>query len=108
MNVGFDNFVPWWRVVAILLPNTAPAERYRDKAEAEGRLVTVCAGRRRRSIIVTDTNQVIISSVSTETLMGRLEAKRIEEDLKLRTDVAITIQNGGQHDKVGVGSEGGG
>lgn len=86
MNVGFDNFIPWWRVVAILLPNSSQAARYRDKAEAEGRLVSVCAGRRRRSIIVTDANQVIVSSVSTETLIGRLEAKRIEEDLKVRTD----------------------
>jgi extracellular matrix regulatory protein A len=93
MNVGFDNFVPWWRVVAILLPNTSPAERYREKAEAEGRLVSVCAGRRRRSFIVTDTNQVIVSSVGTETLIGRLEAKRIEEDQRLRT---ITIQNEGR------------
>jgi regulator of extracellular matrix RemA (YlzA/DUF370 family) len=105
MNIGFDNFVPWWRVVAILLPNSSTAARYREKAEAEGRLLSVCAGRRRRSIVVTDANQVFVSSVSTETLMGRLEAKRIEEDLKLRTD---TQTEGGQHDKVGVGSEGGG
>jgi len=79
MNVGFDNFVPWWRVVAILQPNSSAAARYREKAENEGRLVNISAGRKRRSIIVTDTNQAIISSVAPETLLGRLEAKRIEE-----------------------------
>jgi extracellular matrix regulatory protein A len=99
MNVGFDNFVPWWRVVAILQPNSSPAARYREKAEQEGRLVNICAGRKRRSIVLTDANQVILSSVAPETLLGRLEAKRIEEDLKLRTategvEVKINLNEG--------------
>jgi regulator of extracellular matrix RemA (YlzA/DUF370 family) len=80
LNVGFDNFVPWWRVVAILLPNSKAATRYRERAEKDGKLISVCAGRRRRSMIITDTNQVIVSMVSTETLMGRLYNKRKEDN----------------------------
>jgi regulator of extracellular matrix RemA (YlzA/DUF370 family) len=82
LNIGFGNYIPWWRVVAILMPNSAPAIRFMEKAEREGKLISVCAGRKRRSIIITDTDQVVVSMVSTETLMGRLDAKRIEEELR--------------------------
>lgn len=73
MHIGFDNHVPHWRVAAILMPGRTASKRLRDRAEAEGRLLDARHGRRTRSLVVTDANQVILSAVAPETLRERLE-----------------------------------
>ena len=79
MMIGYDNHVPHWRVAAILAPGRSAAKRLRDQAEAEGRLLDARHGRRCRSLVVTDANQVILSAVAPEPLRERLEKRRREE-----------------------------
>ena len=45
--------------------------RLREDARAEGRLVDATQGRRTRSIIVTDSNHIILSSIQPETISQR-------------------------------------
>jgi regulator of extracellular matrix RemA (YlzA/DUF370 family) len=71
INIGFDHTVKKSRIVAILAPATAPLKRVRDKAAANDLLLDVTTGRRTRSIIVTDSNHVILSAVTPETLWER-------------------------------------
>ena len=73
MMIGFDNHVPHWKVAAILMPGRTASKRLRDRAAAEGRLLDARHGRRCRSLVVTDANQVILSAVAPETLRARLE-----------------------------------
>lgn len=76
MHLGYDNQAPWWRVTAILIPRGGPAKRLRDEAKAIGRLMDATGGRKVRSMVITDANQVILSAISPETLRERLEKKR--------------------------------
>lgn len=76
MNIGFDNQVPYWRVAAVLAPKGCAAKRLREEAYRAGRLMDATCGRRTRSLVVTDANQVILSMVVPETLMARLEEAR--------------------------------
>ena len=76
MNIGFDNQVPYWRVAAILAAKGSAAKRLREEACRAGRLMDATCGRRTRSLVVTDANQVILSMVVPETLMGRMEEAR--------------------------------
>jgi regulator of extracellular matrix RemA (YlzA/DUF370 family) len=72
INIGFGNTVVAQRVVAVVMPGSAPMKRLREKAIQADRLVDATHGRKTRSIIITDSNHVILSSVHTETLSQRL------------------------------------
>ena len=71
INLGFNNFVVSSRVVSILNPLSAPMRRLREDAKSEGRLVDATQGRKTRSILVTDSNHVILSAILPETLGQR-------------------------------------
>jgi len=71
LNVGFGNSVVSSRVVAIVTPASAPMKRLKDDAREANRLIDATQGRRTRSIIITDSNHVILSAVQAETIAQR-------------------------------------
>ena len=73
LNVGFGNMVVVARVIAIVDPGSAPMRRLKDEAKQAGKLVDATNGRRTRSIIVTDSDHVVLSAIQTETIAQRLE-----------------------------------
>jgi regulator of extracellular matrix RemA (YlzA/DUF370 family) len=76
VNIGFGNVVAVSKVVAIVTPGSAPMKRLRDEAKKGGRLIDATEGRRTRSIIVTDSNHIILSALQAETITQRfLEGK---------------------------------
>jgi regulator of extracellular matrix RemA (YlzA/DUF370 family) len=85
VNIGFGNSVVSGRVVAIVSPNAAPMKRLRDEAKEEKRLIDATQGRRTRSIIITDSNHVILSAVQAETIAQRFgtEVTVSQKDLGL-------------------------
>ena len=78
LNIGFGNFVAAARVTAIVNPASSPMRRLREEARADKRLIDATQGRKTRSIIITDSNHVILSGIQAETLGTRFEAQ--EED----------------------------
>jgi hypothetical protein len=53
-------------------------KRLKDDARERGKLVDATQGRRTRSILVTDTDHVILSALSAETIAERLETGKAE------------------------------
>ncbi|MCZ6570261.1 MAG: DUF370 domain-containing protein [Deltaproteobacteria bacterium] len=78
INVGYGNVVVAQRVVAVIGPNAAPIRRLRDEARERGKLVDATQGRKTRSIIVTDSDHVVLSAVQADTIRQRLD-ESIEE-----------------------------
>ena len=72
LNIGYGNLVVAARVVAIVSPASAPMKRLRDEASSRGKLVDATQGRRTRSIVVTDSDHVILSAINPETVAARL------------------------------------
>ena len=72
LNIGFGNVVAANRVIAIVSPNSAPVKRLKDEARDEKRLIDVTHGRKTRSVLITDSNHVILSAIQTETISQRL------------------------------------
>nr|MBP8718378.1 DUF370 domain-containing protein [Candidatus Atribacteria bacterium] len=70
MNIGFGNFVNSERVISILDPDSAPMKRLREEAKQSKKLVNATYGRRTRSIIITDSNHVILSALQPETVIN--------------------------------------
>jgi regulator of extracellular matrix RemA (YlzA/DUF370 family) len=76
LNIGFGSTVVSDRIVAIVSPNSAPMKRLKDEARDEKRLIDATHGRRTRSIIITDSNHIILSAIQAETVSQRYEALR--------------------------------
>ncbi len=74
IHIGLGNYVVRNRIVSVVLPSSSPMRRLKEDAKNEGRLIDATQGRRTRSFIITDSNHVILSSVSPETVMQRLES----------------------------------
>jgi len=76
VNIGFGNVVASSKVVAIVTPGSAPIKRMREEAKKDRKLVDATQGRRTRSIIITDSNHIILSALQAETITQRfLEGK---------------------------------
>mgnify|MGYP006356271497 FL=1 len=72
INIGFGNMVSAARIVAIASPDSAPIKRLVQDAKEDGRVIDVSCGRRTRSVIVTDSEHIILSAIQTETITNRL------------------------------------
>ena len=79
LNIGFGNTVVAHRVIGIVAPNSAPMKRLKDEARDEGRLIDATHGRRTRSIIIMDSNHVVLSAIQAETISQRYTTLREEE-----------------------------
>ncbi len=73
LNVGYGNVVAISRVIAVVGPNAAPIRRLREEARERGKLVDATQGRKTRSVIITDSDHVILSAVQAETIAQRLD-----------------------------------
>jgi len=71
INIGFGNTIVSERIVAIVSPSSAPMKRLKDEAKEQQRLVDATHGRRTRSIIVTDSNHIVLSAVQADTIAQR-------------------------------------
>ena len=80
LNVGFGNMVVANRIVAIVNPSSAPSKRLKDDAKEVRKLVDATNGRRTRSIVVTDSDHVILSAIQTETLAQRLTGNQGDKE----------------------------
>lgn len=72
INIGFGNIVAVSHVVAVVSPESAPIKRIITEAREKGTLIDATYGRRTRSVIVCDSDHVILSAVQTETIASRL------------------------------------
>lgn len=73
MNIGFGNVVYTEKIVAIVTPDSAPAKRLVQRAKEEERVIDATQGRRTRSILIMDGNQIVLSALQPDTLSGRFE-----------------------------------
>lgn len=79
VNIGFGNIVSSARVIAIVTPGSSPMKRLREEAKKRGKLVDATEGRRTRSIIVTDSDHIILSALQVETITQRFGDNRETE-----------------------------
>lgn len=84
LHIGFGNSVVAERIVAIVNPSSAPMKRLKEDARENKTLVDATQGRRTRSIIITDTNHVILSAVQAETIAQRFTSDSSFKDEEVK------------------------
>ncbi|HET6363679.1 MAG: extracellular matrix/biofilm biosynthesis regulator RemA family protein [Nitrospirota bacterium] len=75
VNIGYGNMVMATKVVAVLSPESAPMRRLKEDAKERKTLLDATQGRKTRSIIITDSDHVILSAVQVETLTQRFSGR---------------------------------
>lgn len=84
VNIGFGNFVSDIRIVSIVLPESAPVKRLIQDAREKGMLIDATYGRKTKSVIITDSEHVILSALPAEIIAQRHIGK--ESDFNERID----------------------
>ena len=74
VNIGFGNFVSDIRIVSIILPESAPVKRLIQEARQEGMLIDATYGRKTQSVIITDSDHVVLSALHPEAIAQRADA----------------------------------
>lgn len=79
VNIGYGSIVSANRVISIVSPESAPIKRLVQEARESNRLIDATYGRKTRSVIVTDSEHVILSGMQPETVANRLSDKLPEK-----------------------------
>lgn len=86
INVGFGNSVVASRILAVVKPKSSPIKKLKDEAREQKKLIDVTEGRKTRSIIILDSNHVILSAVQPETITQRFTPATQQETSTLEED----------------------
>ena len=72
VNIGFGNMISANRMIAIVSPESAPIKRIIQDAKERGTLVDATHGRRTRAVIITDSDHIFLTYLSTEIVANRM------------------------------------
>lgn len=75
INIGFGNFINSERVITVVSPESAPVKRIVQTGKEKGTLIDATHGRKTQSVIVTDSDNVVLSYLEPAAV-----AKRFKED----------------------------
>ena len=63
------------RIITVASPDSAPIKRLVQDSRDFGRVIDCSCGRKTRSVIVTDSDHVILSAIQAETISNRLNGE---------------------------------
>lgn len=79
LNIGFGSMVACSRVLAIVSPDSAPIKRVVQEARERGMLIDASYGRKTASVLLMDTDHVILSAIPPESLEQRWQTMQTGE-----------------------------
>lgn len=71
INIGFGNLINSDKILTVLSPDSAPAKRIISDAKAQKRLIDATQGRKTESVIITDSDHVVLSYLQSEDILNR-------------------------------------
>lgn len=85
INIGFGNMVAANRLLAVVSPDSAPIKRVIQEARDRGMLIDASYGRKTKSVLLMDTDHVILSAITpamvTERSMDKQGTQYEEEEI---------------------------
>lgn len=79
INIGFGSMVAAGRVLSMLAPDSAPIKRIVQEAKERGMLIDASYGRATKTVILMETDHVILSALPPEVLSERWQGKQENE-----------------------------
>ena len=84
INIGFGSLVAAQRILALMDPDSAPIKRVVQEARERGMLIDASYGRKTKTVILMDTDHVILSGLTPDVLgeqFAGVEAAAKEEEV---------------------------
>lgn len=79
VNIGFGSLVAAGRILAVVDPDSAPIKRIVQEARDRGMLIDASYGRKTQSVLLMDTDHVILSALTTQVMGERWQGKTEEQ-----------------------------
>ena len=73
VNIGFGNVVNISKIVSVVSPESAPIKRIVQMSKAASTLVDATFGRKCKAVIITDSEYIVLSALTVETIAARME-----------------------------------
>ena len=73
IDIGSGNIAARSRIVCVTGADSAPSRRMIQESKDRGACVDCCAGKKCRTILVTDTDLIIMSALETAEIKERLD-----------------------------------
>ena len=71
INIGFGSMVAATRLLAVVSPDSAPVKRIIQEARDRGMLIDASYGHKTKSVLLMDTDHIILSALEPETITQR-------------------------------------
>ena len=71
INIGFGSMIAAARVLAVVAPDSAPIKRVVQEARDRAMLIDASYGHKTKAVILMDTDHVILSAITPETISDR-------------------------------------
>ena len=78
-NIGFGNLINADRVIAILSPESAPVKKIVKESKAKSTLIDATHGRKTMSVIVTDSENVVLSYLDLKQVAAKFDVEVEDE-----------------------------
>ena len=79
INIGFGSMIAQRRVLAMVEPDSAPIKRVVQEARDRGMLIDASYGRKTKSVLLMDTDHVILSAITPAMVLERSMDKQGKE-----------------------------
>ena len=82
VNIGYGNLISTQRLIAVVSPDSAPIKRMVSEARDRSMLIDATFGRKTRTVLIMDSDHVVLSGLPLEKLAPRLgvEPTELEEE----------------------------
>ena len=72
INIGFGNLISAQRLIAVVSPDSAPVKRLVQESRDRGMLIDATYGHKTASVLIMDSDHVVLSALAAERLAPRL------------------------------------
>ena len=76
VNIGFGSMISAARMIAVVSPDSAPVKRIIQEAKDRGMLIDASYGHKTKAVLLMDTDHVILSALTPETIGTRWADKQ--------------------------------
>ena len=80
INIGFGNLVSAEKIIAVVAPDSAPIKRIVQDAKEQGLLIDATYGRKTRSVIIAESQHIILSAINPESIGNRAVVEKDEHN----------------------------
>lgn len=82
VNIGHGSMVMASRILAVISPESAPVRRIIQDSRDKGRLIDATYGRKTKSVIITDSDHVILSARLPASIHSNMDGKQPKDSIE--------------------------